>query len=79
MPRYTPRPAARLQDQDTPKRRSSPMDPREAETLAALCMPVTEEMERDVLLGQNGHELKPTWVLGVDNKYFKHPWQIGGE
>ena len=26
-----------------------------------------------------GNQLKPTWVLGVDNKYLKHPWQIGGE
>lgn len=50
MPRYTPRPAARLQDQDTPKRRSIPMDPREAETLAALCILVMEEMDRDGLL-----------------------------
>ena len=46
---YTPRPAARLQDQDTPKRRSSPMDPREADTLAALCILVMEEMEKDEL------------------------------
>lgn len=35
-------PAAKLQDQDTPKRRNSPKDPREAETLAALCILVTE-------------------------------------
>lgn len=38
MARYTPNPVARLQDQDTPKKRNSPTDPKEPETLAALCI-----------------------------------------
>lgn len=63
IPKYTPKPAARLQDQDTPKKRSSPRDPREAETLAALCILVSMKTEKDRLLVQNWQWLNPTQEL----------------